>query len=110
MTGGHITGRTTSLQAGAKVNLSGTAKIWGTDTSNNLRVSNMTLTIGELTGDARVGFLILSEGEIKQVATVEEGVTLDVTRFPVHDVQLTNGASRSFAVQQSGTALVIYEK
>ena len=109
MTGGHITGRTTSLEAGAKVKLSGTAKIWGTDTSNNLRAVNMTLTIGELTGDARIGFLILTEGEIKQVATLESGITADLTRFPVHDVQLTDGGSRSFAVKQEGTALVIYE-
>ena len=109
MTGGHITGRTTSLQSGARVNLSGTAKIWGTDGSNNLRAVNMTLTIGELTGDARIGFLILSENEIKQVATLETGVTADVSRFPVHDVGLTDGASRSFAVKQEGTALVIYE-
>ena len=57
-----------------------------------------------------MGFLILTEGEIKQVATLESGVTADLTRFPVHDVGLTNGGSRTFAVQQSGTALVIYEK
>jgi len=110
MSGGQITGRTTSVLAGAKVELSGTAKLWDTDTSNNLRAVNMTVTIGELTGDARVGFLIMKESEIAQIATIKDGVTVDPTRFPIHDLSLTNYKTRSFTVEQQGTSLKIVEK
>ncbi len=110
ISGGTIKGRVATLVAGSKLKISGSAKIYDTDTSNNLYVSNFATTIGKLNADAKIGLLILSESQVNTVvATVESGVTLDLAQFPVHDVGLTNSASRSFKAQQDGTSLKIVE-
>ena len=110
MTGGTIKGRISTAVAGAKVNLSGSAKIYDTDTSNNLYISGFNITIGQLNSDAKIGMLILKNDQVgATVAKIADGVTIDPAQFPVHDLELTNSSTRSFKVVQEGTALKIVE-
>ena len=112
--GGQITGKLRAEMplSGNKpvINASGSAKLYNGDTYNNITVTNFDIRVGELNKDAKIGLLVLSENDITSaMITVASGITADPAQFPVHDLELTNSSTRTFAVEQDGTALKIVE-